>query len=168
MTRKNYSPFHSLVQKVLSTRFGAWYGSLTAHHFDRMVLKLTGGRMTMGNIVSGLPVAVVTTIGAKSGLSRTLPLLFIRDEHDPNVFALIASNWGSKHHPAWYFNLKANPHATCSIRGQVREYVAHEASGEAYDRFWQYAMGTYLGFPLYKQRAANRHIPIMVMTPVEQ
>lgn len=55
-----------------------------------------------------------------------------------------------------------------SVVGKVlrRELVDMEAAGEEYERFWQYAENTYIGFPLYKQRAGPRHIPIMVMTPV--
>ncbi len=166
MIKKRYSPYHSLMQKVISTRWGAWYGSQTGHRFDRLFLKLSGGRATMSHLITGLPVAIVTTQGAKTGLPRTLPLLFIRDEHDPNSFALVASNWGQKHYPAWYFNLKANPRATCSIEGQVREYIPHEATDEEYARFWQYALATYIGFPSYKQHAGARRIPIMVLNPL--
>jgi len=66
------------------------------------------------------------------------------------------------------FNLKANPRAVGAIRGQIETYIAHEASGEEYDRFWQYAANTYPGYPLYKHRVGARRIPIMIMTPVKQ
>src|SRR5262245_20064927 len=88
------------------------------------------GRATLTSALAGLAVVLLTTTGAKSGLPRTLPLLCIRDERSPSTFALVASNWGQTHYPAWYFNLKANPQAVGSIRGQVQTYVAHEASGE--------------------------------------
>jgi len=165
MTNKRYSPLQSLIHKITSSRPGAWLASRTMHHFDHMFLKLTGGRSTMTSLVAGLPVVILTTTGAKSGLPRTLPLLCIRDEQDPTTFALIGSNWGQAHYPAWYFNLKANPQATCSIQGEIGEYMAHEAGGEEYERFWQYAENTYLGYLLYKQRTGKRRIPIMVMIP---
>lgn len=130
---------------------------------DRTLLKLTIKRTTLTSVLSGLPVVVVTTVGAKSGVARTVPLACIRDERDPNSFALVASNWGQDHHPAWYFNLRACPRATCLISGRTGEYVAHEATGEEYERFWQRATDAYIGFPAYRQRAGNRHIPIMVM-----
>jgi deazaflavin-dependent oxidoreductase (nitroreductase family) len=155
MAQQNYSTFHTLMQRIGSSRPGAWFYARTLHHLDRVFLKLTGGRTMMTSILSGLPVVLLTTLGAKSGLPRTIPLLCIRDERDPRRFALVGSNFGQRHHPAWYFNLKANPHATCSIQGQAGKYLAHEAEGEEYDRFWQRAMQTYMGFPLYKQRAAR-------------
>jgi deazaflavin-dependent oxidoreductase (nitroreductase family) len=165
MNRRRYSFFHVLVQKIASSRPGAWFYARILHHFDRVAFKLSGGRATVTSALAGLPVVLVTTTGAKSGLPRTLPLLCIRDERNPNTFALVASNWGQTHYPAWYLNLKANSHATCSIRGQAGAYVAREASGDEYERFWQYAAETYLGYPLYRQRVGARRIPIMIMTP---
>jgi deazaflavin-dependent oxidoreductase (nitroreductase family) len=165
MTRKKYSPFHSIIQRLAASPPGAWLLARSMHHLDRICLKLSGGRVSMTSLFTGLPVVILTTTGAKSGLPRTLPLLGIRDERDPTAFALIASNWGQRHYPAWYFNLRANPRAHCSIAGRVGHYVAHEATEEEYERFWRYAADTYLGYPLYKQRVAGRRIPILIMTP---
>src|SRR5262245_7007052 len=137
MNRRRYSRLRGLVQQIGSSRFGAWFHARTLHHFDRVAFKLSGGRATLTSALAGLPVVLLTTTGAKSGLPRTLPLLCIRDERNPVTFALVASNWGQTHYPAWYFNLKANPQAVGSIRGQVQTYVAHAASGEEYDRLWQ-------------------------------
>jgi deazaflavin-dependent oxidoreductase (nitroreductase family) len=157
-----------MLQRIGASRPGAWLFSRTLHHFDRAFLSLTGGRTTLAAVLTGLPVVVVITTGAKSGLPRKNPLLCIRDERNTNIFAIVASNWGQRHYPAWYFNLKANPLAVCSTRGKTGEYVAHEAVDDEYARFWDRATQTYLGFPLYKQRAGGRRIPIMVMTPVEK
>lgn len=167
MTNRRCSPFQSLVQKFAATRFGSWFGSVALHHLDGLVLKLTRGRSTMTRIVSGLPVVILTTVGAKSGMPRTVPLLCIRDEVEPIKFALIATNWGQFHHPGWYFNLKANPQAKCSFGVQSGKYLAHEANGEEYERFWRYAARMYAGYTRYKQRAGIRRIPIMVMTPLK-
>ncbi|RRR75004.1 MAG: nitroreductase family deazaflavin-dependent oxidoreductase [Candidatus Viridilinea halotolerans] len=165
MSQKKYTPFRALMQRIAASPLGAWYYARTMHWSDGIFLRLSGGRMTLTSLFTGLPVVIVTTTGAKSGLARTIPLLCIRDERDPATFALIATNWGQKRHPAWYFNLKANPRATCAIAGKTGEYVAHEAVEEEYARFWQYAADTYVGYPLYKERIRERSIPIMVMTP---
>jgi deazaflavin-dependent oxidoreductase (nitroreductase family) len=150
------------VQKLASTRAGAWFLSLTLHRLDSALLSLTRNRTSLTAVLAGVPVVSLTCIGAKSGASRTVPLLCVPDA-DPSTFALVASNWGQHHHPAWYYNLMAHPRATCSIDGRTEEYVAHPADGEEYEKFWQRAADIYMGFPLYKQRAADRHIPIMVM-----
>lgn len=167
MSQKKYSRFHTLMQKIAATPTGARFYARTLHLFDGLFLRLSGGRMTISSLVSGLPVVIVTTTGAKSGLPRTIPLLCIRDEGDPASFAIIATNWGQKRYPAWYFNLKAHPRATCSIAGKEGKYLAHEAVDEEYARFWQCAADIYIGYPLYKQRIDGRSIPIMVMTPYQ-
>jgi deazaflavin-dependent oxidoreductase (nitroreductase family) len=168
MAKRQYSAFHFLFQKFGSTQLGSWFSARTLHHMDRAFLKLTQGRTTLSSILVGLPEVMVTTVGAKSGLLRTLPLACIRDESNPKNFALIASNWGQHHNPAWYYNLKACPHGRCTFFGQTGEYAAHEAIGEEYEKYWQLAVDTYIGYPLYQQRGGGRHIPIMVMSPEQQ
>lgn len=161
------SVLHSIVQKMASSRLGAWSRSRILHHFDRIFLKLTGRRTTLTSLLAGVLVVMLTTTGATSGLVRTVPVVIIRDKDDDNAFAIIASNWGQRRHPAWYFNLKANPHARCLIHGQVRECLAREAEGEEYERYWQLGRNLYPGFSLYEQRAGDRRIPIMVMRWVD-
>ena len=158
-----YKPFQRFVQKFASTRPGAWFGSHALHHFDRWIFRLSGGRATLTSHIAGFPMVIMTTTGAKSGLTRTTPLVAIREGVGDSCFALIASNWGQDHHPGWYHNLKANPSATGTIEGVSRTYRAHEASGEEYDYFWQRASQTYLGYTLYKQRVGDRRIPILVL-----
>lgn len=164
MAKRHYSAFHFLNQKFASTKLGSWLYARLLHRLDRVFLKLTRGRTTLSSAFAGLPVVMVTSVGARSGRPRTIPLLCIRDEADPKTFALVASNWGQRHHPAWYYNLKANPQARCSFGQQTGEYVAHEATGEEYEKFWQRAADAYIGYPLYQQRAGGRHIPILVMS----
>ena len=55
---------------------------------------------------SGLPVIVLTTLGAKSGKLRKTALM--RVEHD-GVYAVVASLGGAPKHPQWYFNIVAEP-----------------------------------------------------------
>lgn len=163
-----YSPFHTLMQKLASSKVGAWYFSGTQHQVDRFFLKLTNNKRTLTSILTGLPVMMLTSTGAKSGKPRTVPLLCIRNPQNPAQFALIASNWGQAKNPAWYYNLRANPTATCAIQGKTGQYKAHEANEAEYALFWQTAVNTYIGFPEYKKRVGNRHIPIMVLTPTKE
>ena len=53
-----------------------------------------------------LPVMLLTTTGAKTGLQRTVPLVYLSDDAG---LILVASNFGGEHHPGWYHNLIANP-----------------------------------------------------------
>jgi deazaflavin-dependent oxidoreductase (nitroreductase family) len=166
MSQRSYSPFQSLVQKFASTRLGVWFFAHTAHHLDKLFLRLSGGRTTLVHIVSGLPAMLITTTGAKSGLPRTVPLVYIRDMENTNQIAVVASNFGQHHLPGWYYNLKAHPRAVCMIDGQVQSCVAREVYDAEYARFWGYTQETYYGYRMYQQHAGRR-IPIFVLTPVE-
>jgi deazaflavin-dependent oxidoreductase (nitroreductase family) len=55
---------------------------------------------------TGMPVVVVTSVGAKSGKLRKNPLM--RVEHEGR-YAAVASMGGQPTHPVWYYNLLAHP-----------------------------------------------------------
>ena len=167
VTSINNTFFQSIIQKFAATPPGAWFFARTAHHLDRLFLKLTRSSRPLVSIVSGLPAMLITTTGAKSNLPRSLHLVFIRDKEDGSRLAVVASNLGQLHNPGWYYNLKAHPLAVCTIDGQTRSYIAHEAYDEEYDRFWQYAVDTYDGYQVYQQRAGKRKLPILVLVPQE-
>lgn len=156
-------PKANLMQKFAASRPGAWLLARTGHHLDRVFLRLSGERVMLSGLLVGLPVVMVDAIGAKTGRVRRMPLLCIRDQQQEGDFALIASNFGQGHNPAWYYNLKAHPEVSCTLNGKVASYRASEAEGDEYQRFWRYALATYIGFPGYKQRAGARRIPIMVL-----
>src|SRR5437588_6610141 len=67
------------VQKALR-RFGAsgpgsWLFARVLHRIDRPVFRLTRGRHTLASLLSGLPVVMLTSRGARSGRPRTVPVL---------------------------------------------------------------------------------------------
>ncbi len=151
------------MQRFAASRPGAWLLARFQHHLDRFFLRLSGGRVMLSGLIAGLPVVMVDTIGAKSGLVRRIPLLCIRDPDAPGDFAIVASNFGQQHNPAWYYNLKANPVVSCTLAGKRADYRARVAEGAEYDRFWCLALETYIGFPGYRERAGARHLPILVL-----
>lgn len=152
-----------LLDWLWASRPGAALLARTMHWLDRAALRLTNGRTTVAGLVTGLPVVTLTTTGARSGASRSVPTLAIPDGAE---FWLIASNWGQRRYPAWYFNLRHNPRCRIAVQGGSAEYVAHEVTDEAdYDWRWQRAVALYRGFASYRHRAAPRHIPILVLRP---
>ncbi len=138
----------------------AWVFSYSMHHVDRLVLRLSKGRHTAVNLLTGLPVVTLTAIGAKSGRARAVPLIGIPVE---DKVVLIASNWGQNHHPSWYYNLKANPEVVLAIKGEESSYLASEVSGDEREQYWQEAVSIYAGYAAYKQRTGGREIPVMVL-----
>lgn len=163
--RQRYSAFHSFAQRVASTTGGAWLLSRVMHPLDRLVLRLSAGRMTAANILAGLPIMVVEMKGARTGLRRTAPLIYVQIEAEPDRIALIATNWGRSRLPSWYHNLKAHPQVRGTMAGRQQDYRAHEATAAEYERFWQAGVATYRGYAAYKNRIHGRHIPIIILEP---
>jgi deazaflavin-dependent oxidoreductase (nitroreductase family) len=147
---------------ITRTRAGSWFFARTLHHFDRPVLRLSRGRYSLTSLLAGLPVVTVTTIGAKSGQPRSLPLIAIPD--DEHVI-LIASNFGQHRHPAWYYNLRAHPEVQLTYEGKTIAYVARETSGAERERCWQRAVDLYSGYARYKERAGQRQIGVFLLAP---
>ena len=88
----------------------------TLHAIDRAVFRLSRGRTTFTAWLAGLPVAWLTTTGAKSGAERTAPVLAI--PADDGKLVVIASNYGQGHNPSWYYNLRAHPQARVLFDGK--------------------------------------------------
>ena len=111
---------------------------------------------------TGMPIIVLTTVGAKSGLLRKTALM--RVEHEGR-YAVVASRGGAPEHPQWYWNLLANPHVELQDGAVKRDYVARELGGEERDAWWTRAVAAY---PPYADYQANtqRRIPVFVLEPI--
>ena len=128
--------WHAPSKRLASTAVGACFFSHTLHYVDHWVIELTHGQHSLTNFLSGVPILTLTTVGAKSGQRRSVPLVGIPDG---DKIVLFASNWGRTFYPAWYHNLRANPEAQITWDGQTRTYVAREASVAERARYWQQA-----------------------------
>ena len=149
------------VHRFLAVRPASFLLSKSLHHADAFLLRLTRGGHTFTELV-GLPIARLTTYGAKTGKLRSLILVTVPDG---DKLALIATNFGQKHNPGWYYNLKAHPQCQVSFDGRCEAYVAREAQGQEYEKYWQLARAYYAGYDRYRRRAAPRRIPVLVLEP---
>ncbi|MEZ0491041.1 nitroreductase family deazaflavin-dependent oxidoreductase [Kineococcus sp. TBRC 1896] len=111
----------------------------------------------------GMPVVVLTTLGAKSGKLRKQALM--RVEHDGS-YAAVASLGGAPKNPVWYHNLKAHPLAELQDGPVKRDYTAREVGGEEKARWWERAVAAFPNYADY-QRKTDREIPVFVLDPVE-
>jgi len=93
---------------------------------DRKLLMRTRGKYTVLGPI-GTPPLLLTTTGAKSGLPRTSPLLYLRDGER---LVVIGSNFGQQKHPTWTTNLRAHPDATVAIAGVEVPVRAHQLEGD--------------------------------------
>lgn len=129
---------------------------------DTWWLRLTGGRRTVTRF-AGLPVIQLTTTGARSGRLRSIPLVSIPAGDN---LILVASNFGNKHHPGWYYNLKTNPQCEVLSSGRPQKYLARELAGAEREKYFQLAVSYYSGYAAYTSRAGNRLIPVIILEPI--
>ena len=168
MANKQYSRFHIFVQKLVAKPAVSKLFSVFWHRLDRICLRLSKGRTSLTEIFAGMPMILLTTTGARSGLPRTLPVLCYRDPEKPEIIAVAAANWGKEKMPSWYYNLRATPHASVLLDGKQKVYSAKEIKGEEYEHYWKLAEATYLGMSKYKERVGERRIPIMILSEENQ
>ena len=151
-----------LMRRFASSGPGSWAFARTAQHIDRRVYRWTKGKHTFGSMITGLPVVMLTTTGAKSGQKRTVPVLGLPLD---DGMAVIASNWGQTRHPAWYHNLVANPDGELAVNDSRSNFHAVEATGERRDQIWQTGLKIYPGWTQYETRASGRTIHVFVLEP---
>jgi deazaflavin-dependent oxidoreductase (nitroreductase family) len=155
--------FKQLVRRTAASRPITWLSLRLQRPADRLVHRLTHGRTTLSSFLSGLPVVMLTTTGARTGARRTHAVLGFPDR---DRLIVIASNYGLARHPGWYHNLRAHPRAVVSVRGVARDVTALELTGRERDRCFSWATRMHPGFVLYRQRAADRRIPVFRLDPI--
>ncbi|MDI2098950.1 nitroreductase family deazaflavin-dependent oxidoreductase [Ruicaihuangia caeni] len=112
----------------------------------------------------GMPIIVVTTVGASTGKLRKTALM--RVEHG-GKYLLVGSKGGAPKHPAWVFNVRANPLVELQDGAVKRAYRAVEAAGAEREEWWPRAVEAYPPYADY-QKKTDRLIPLFVLTPVEE
>ena len=123
----------------------------------RVVYRLSGGRV--GSQIVGAPVLLLTSKGRKSDKTRTTPLLYLDEGRN---WIVAGSNAGDDRHPAWWFNLKAQPEATVQIGDTVMRVRAREASEEEKNLLWPRFVDMYADYEVYQQRT-TRKIPVVIL-----
>ncbi|MGW6539939.1 nitroreductase family deazaflavin-dependent oxidoreductase [Streptomyces sp. NPDC055051] len=117
---------------------------------------------TRGTTMRGLPVVLVTNVGAKSGKLRKTPLM--RVEHEGS-YALVASNGGAVKHPVWYHNLVASPRI--ELRDETRRWdmEVRIVTGEERRAWWERAVAAFPDYADYQVKT-DREIPVFVAEPI--
>jgi deazaflavin-dependent oxidoreductase (nitroreductase family) len=154
------SRIRKLLEPVVLTGAGRWWVINVAPPLDRALFRLSGGRLT------SLPASVLflTHTGARTGQKRETPLVYFTDGDDVIV---MASNYGRERHPAWFYNVKANPEVELRAGGCRGRYRASVTTGEDRERLWALAKQVTRAYANYEERAAGRTIQVVRLTPIE-
>jgi deazaflavin-dependent oxidoreductase (nitroreductase family) len=139
---------------MASDRFSAWFTKV-----HRFAFHHTGGRI--GGKLGRIPMALMYTIGAKSGEVRMIPLQCYPVE--PEGVLVLASNNGQPRHPSWYYNLKAHPELDALVGRDRRRVRAEELHAERRALEWPRMLEQNPAIEDYKARAGGREIPIFLL-----
>jgi len=162
LTFENANAVQRALRRFAASGPGAWLFARVLYRIDRPIYRATLGRHTLASLLSGIPVVMITTTGARSGQPRTVPVLGLPTA---DGFAVIASNFGQQRHPGWYFNLRANPEGSFAVGGTSHRFRAVEVEGDRRREIWALGLRVYPGWSQYERRASNRQIAVFVLEP---
>jgi len=147
------------VLQPLAVRIGAlsWMPRLLPAivRADKALQGATRGRVTILD-VAGLPNLMLTTVGRRSGLPRSNPLLCVPDGRR---ILIAGSNFGGPREPLWVKNIEADPAVTARLRGETFELVARRLDDAERAAAWETMLATWPNFARYEQRT-DREIKV--------
>ena len=102
------------IVRLSTNPFATWLIKHFASRLDPLIFKATNGRLTsMG--APFMPMLAMTAIGRSSGQPRSVQLACLEHEGD---YLVVASAMGQQKHPAWRYNIEANPLVEIQMRGE--------------------------------------------------
>jgi len=115
---------------------------------------------TVGGPFEGAPMVLLTTKGAKTGQSRTNPL--VCQIADDGTLFVFASKAGAPTNPDWYYNLLANPHVGVEYGADSFEATAEVVTGPQRDEIFTKQTEDFPAFAEYEAKA-HRTIPVVAI-----
>jgi deazaflavin-dependent oxidoreductase (nitroreductase family) len=127
---------------------------------ERVVAEFRARGGKVGGYHAGMRLLLLTTTGARTAQRRAVPLTYLPDG---GRYVVTAGNAGSDRHPAWYYNLAADPAVTVETGNETFEAVAVIAEEAARTALYQRFAVAYPQLAGYQERTA-RQIPLVVLT----
>jgi F420H(2)-dependent quinone reductase len=134
------------------------------NYFSVSLYHLTGGRAFRGSAESPAGFLKLTTTGRKSGLPRTVHLLYIRDG---SAYVVTASNGGKQRPPGWRFNVSSNPQVSIQVQDRQVSAVAEIVEADKRRELWARLLEI---SPIYAgyEKQTTREIPMVILRPVDE
>ena len=117
----------------------------------------------LGGAFDGVPLLLLTSVGARSGRRSTTPMNYTRIGE---AYVVVASKSGAPRHPDWYRNLLAHPDATIETDGATRSVRARITDGAERHRLFAAHVEALPNFAAYQNRT-TRQLPVVVLHPTE-
>ncbi len=130
---------------------------------SQLIEEFRANRGKAGGPFDGRPMLLLTTTGARSGQSRTTPMMYVQDG---DRLLVIASNVGAPIHPDWYRNLVAHPDVTVEVKDETYKATAIVTEGAERERLWASIIAQYPFFTDH-QAKTTRQIPVIALERLE-
>jgi deazaflavin-dependent oxidoreductase (nitroreductase family) len=124
---------------------------------SKIIEEFRANQGQVGGPFAGAPVLLLHTTGARTGLERVNPMMYLEDGGRTYVFA---SNSGADTDPDWYHNLVANPDVTVELGAQTFAATARPVAGPERDRIYAIQAERVPGFAAYAVKT-TRVIPVV-------
>ena len=133
----------------LSTSSAAtWVIRHVASRLDPLIFKASNGRFTsMGP--PAMPMLTMTATGRRSGQPRSVQLVCLEHGGDPLV---VASAMGQQRHPAWRYNIEADPRVQIQMRGERFEARAQLLTDSERENVWAEVRRAIPQLDIYQRR----------------
>ncbi len=129
---------------------------------DQIIEEFRANGGKVGGFFEGATLLLLHSTGAKSGLGRVNPLVYITDA---GRYVVAASKGGADTHPDWYFNVQANPTASLEVGTKTIAARAVFPEGAERDELYAQLAARYPFFADYEQKTA-RTIPVVALEAI--
>jgi deazaflavin-dependent oxidoreductase (nitroreductase family) len=126
---------------------------------ERVVAEFRAGGGRVGGYHATMQLLLLTTTGARTGQRRAVPLTYLPDG---DRYIVTAGNAGSDRHPAWYYNLAANPDVTVEVGTEAFKAVAVIADEAEREVLYELFAAAYPQADGY-QAQTTRQIPVVIL-----
>ena len=131
------------------------------HDLSIFLYRRTHGKI--GGRVQGLSVLLLQTTGRKTGKEHITPVGYFMDGGN---YVITASNAGRPTQPAWFHNLRAQPHVKIEIEDRKIEVEAQVAGPETRGALWSRLISLSPAYANYAKKT-SREIPLVILRPLK-
>ncbi|MFD7846384.1 nitroreductase family deazaflavin-dependent oxidoreductase [Nocardia sp. NPDC059764] len=149
--------------RALARRRTVMHAEPLVFALERLARRTTKGRKGILD-VAGLPAMELTVAGRRTGLPRTVSLLYTPDLLDEKRFLIVSSNWGKPEQPSWSANLRHAEAAELTVRGERFSVRVRELTGDDRDRAWRRALEFWPGYAMEQRLAGTRRFRLFELT----
>jgi deazaflavin-dependent oxidoreductase (nitroreductase family) len=146
----------------LSTnRVATWLIRHVASPLDPIVFKATNGRFTFLG-PPAMPMLTLTTVGRRSGKPRSVQLACLEKD---GGYLVVASAMGQARHPAWRYNIEANPEVEIQVRGERFAARARVLTDAEKEQVWEGVRRAIPQLNVYEKRT-RRNIGVIRLSRI--